>query len=121
VPCALGCYVGDSLDEEIAVKDDAGSKFGHRLFVQASLLADGLLGLLYEVVDFFFRHSTLIEALRDRLDDLLKRFLTENRRFKQFQSGGFRSGSLALRCLCNGVNCIRIAYLTTRLCIVTKY
>ena len=46
--------VGDSLNEEIAVKDDAGSKVGHRLFVPASLLADGLLGLLYEVVEFFF-------------------------------------------------------------------
>ena len=46
--------VGDSLNEEIAVKDDARSKFGHRLFVPASLLADGGLGLLYEVVEFFF-------------------------------------------------------------------
>ena len=46
--------VGDSLNEEIAVKDDARSEFGHRLFVPASLLADGLLGLLYEVVEFFF-------------------------------------------------------------------
>jgi hypothetical protein len=46
--------VGDSLNEQIAVKDDAGSKFGHRLFVPASLLADGLLGLLYKVVEFFF-------------------------------------------------------------------
>ena len=46
--------VGDSLNEEIAVKDDAGSKFGHRLFVPASLLADGGLGLLYEVVEFCF-------------------------------------------------------------------
>jgi hypothetical protein len=46
--------VGDSLNEEIAVEDDAGNKFGHRLFVPASLLADGLLGLLYEVVEFFF-------------------------------------------------------------------
>ena len=42
------------LNEEIAVKDDAGSKVGHRLFVPASLLADGRLGLLYEVVEFFF-------------------------------------------------------------------
>ena len=46
--------VGDSLNEEIAVKDDAGSKFGHRLFVPASLLADGCLGFFYEVVEFFF-------------------------------------------------------------------
>ena len=46
--------VGDSLNEEIAVKDDAGNEFGHRLFVPASLLADGLLGLLYEVVEFCF-------------------------------------------------------------------
>ena len=46
--------VGDSLNKEIAVKDDAGSKFGHRLFVPASLLADGFLGLLYEVVEFYF-------------------------------------------------------------------
>jgi hypothetical protein len=46
--------VGDSLNEEIAVKDDARSKIGHRLFVPASLLADSLLGLLYEVVEFFF-------------------------------------------------------------------
>jgi len=46
--------VGDSLNEEIAVKDDAGNKFGHCLFVPASLLADGLLGLLYTVVEFFF-------------------------------------------------------------------
>ena len=38
----------------IAVKDDAASKFGHRLFVPAFLLADGGLGLLYEVVEFFF-------------------------------------------------------------------
>lgn len=88
--------VGDSLNEEIAVKDDARSKFGHRLFVPASLLADGLLGLLYEVVEFFFCYPTFIEALRDRLDDLLKRFLSENRSFKQFQSCGFTS-SLALR------------------------
>src|ERR1700750_1120613 len=102
--------VGDSLNEEIAVKDDAGSKFGHRLFVSASLLADGLLGLRYEVVEFFFCHPTFIEASRDRLDDLLKRFLSENRRFKQFQSGGLRRGSLALRRLCNGVDCIRIGY-----------
>jgi hypothetical protein len=46
--------VGDSLNEEIAVKHDARSKFGHRLFVPASLLADGPLGLLYEVVEFFY-------------------------------------------------------------------
>lgn len=46
--------VGDSLNEKIAVKDDAGSRFGHRLFVPASLLADVLLGLLDEVVEFFF-------------------------------------------------------------------
>ena len=52
--CARGCYGWRFLDEEIAVKDDAGSKFGHRLFVPASLLADGGLGLLYEVVEFFF-------------------------------------------------------------------
>src|ERR1041384_1230530 len=38
--------VGDSLNEQIAVKDDARNKFGHRLFVPASLLADGCLGLL---------------------------------------------------------------------------
>src|SRR5215213_6550589 len=46
--------LGYSLNEEIAVKDDARSKFGYRLFVPASLLADGLLGLLYEVVKLFF-------------------------------------------------------------------
>jgi hypothetical protein len=46
--------VGDSLNEQVAVKDDARRKFGHRLFVPASLLADGLLGLLYEVVEFCF-------------------------------------------------------------------
>ena len=45
--------VGDSLNEEIAVKDDAGSKFGHRLFIPASLLTDGLLGLLYKVVKVY--------------------------------------------------------------------
>jgi hypothetical protein len=45
--------LGDSLNEEIAVKDD-GSKFGHRLFVLVFFLADGGLGLLYEVVEFFF-------------------------------------------------------------------
>src|SRR6185369_4984582 len=49
-----------------------------------------------------------IETSRDGLDDLVKRFLSQNRRFKQFQSGGLRSSSLALRCLCNGVNCLRI-------------
>jgi len=54
VLCAPAVTVGDSLNEEIAVKDDAGSKFGHRLFVPASLLADGGLGFLYEVVEFFF-------------------------------------------------------------------
>ena len=46
--------VGDSLNEEIAIKDDARSEFGHRLFVPASLLADGLLRLLHEVVEFCF-------------------------------------------------------------------
>jgi hypothetical protein len=46
--------VGDSLNEEIAVKDDARSKFGHRLFGPASLLADGFLVLLYDFVEFFF-------------------------------------------------------------------
>jgi hypothetical protein len=49
---ARAVAVGDSLNEKIAVKDDAGNKFGHRLFVPASLLADGLLGLLYEIVEF---------------------------------------------------------------------
>ena len=46
--------VGDSLSKEIAVEDDTRSKVGHRLFVPAFLLADGGLGLLYEVVEFFF-------------------------------------------------------------------
>jgi hypothetical protein len=46
--------VGDSLNEEVPVKDDARSKFGHRLFGPASFLLDRLLGLLYEVVEFFF-------------------------------------------------------------------
>jgi len=46
--------VDDSLNKEIAVKYDAGSEFGHRLFVSASVLATGLFGLLHEVVEFFF-------------------------------------------------------------------
>ena len=51
---ALAVTVGDSLNDEIAVKDDAGNEFGHRLFVPMFFLADGLLGLLYEVVELFF-------------------------------------------------------------------
>jgi integrase len=46
--------VGDSLNEEITVKNDTGSKFRHRLFVTASLLADCVLGFVYEVVEFLF-------------------------------------------------------------------
>jgi hypothetical protein len=87
--------------------DDARRSSGHRLFF-ASLLADGLLRLLYEVVECFFGHPTFSEAARDRFDDFLKRFLSENCRFKQFQSGGLRSSPLALRCLCNRVNSIGV-------------
>ena len=46
--------VGDSLNEEITVKNDTGSKFGHHLFGPASLLADCVLGFGYKVVEFLF-------------------------------------------------------------------
>jgi len=54
VPYALGRYGWRFLDEEIAVKDEARNEFGHHLSVPASLPADSGLGLLYELLEFFF-------------------------------------------------------------------
>jgi len=102
--------ISNSLYEEIAVKDDARYRFGHRLFVATSFLANSLLGLSYQLVQFFFRHSTLIKAPRDWLNYFFKRSLGKNCRFEQFQRSSFGGSSLPLRRLGNGVNCIRITY-----------
>ena len=53
-PCVLGCYGWRFLNEEIAVKDDAGNEFGHRLFVPVFFLADGPLCLFYKFIEFLF-------------------------------------------------------------------
>src|SRR5205807_7142802 len=80
--------VSDSLNKKIAVKDDARKALGHRLSAPVSFLARGLRSFRYQIVEFFFGHSTLVETLRNRLDDLFKRSLGKNCRFQEFQCGG---------------------------------
>jgi hypothetical protein len=73
--------------------------------------------LCYQIAQILFRHPAFVKALGNRLDDLCKRSLSENRCFEEFQRGGFRSSPLALRGFRDRVDCIRVSASRTKLSI----
>jgi hypothetical protein len=52
--------------------------FGHRLVLPALFFTNVSLRFINQVIKFFFRRSALIEASRNRFDNLFEWFVREN-------------------------------------------